>query len=338
MEFDSYMKELKEEINEAELEGYENLETKKLSKQLKSAISSNTQFVKFLVSFYDLKEKKILDYGFGNAAFPELFSKYSQTVSGCDISRNLISFAKKHTNNSIKYFEDNFFNSKLEENSYDFIFSRGLGPLMKIDYSKQNVDYLKKMLSALRDNGVAYFTIFGNLSGIPGDRFQDVQNYDLKTIFNFYNMAGFVSMINVFGYQAVVVTKSESTAQKYHKKMLDSVNKKIKNLKEKEEAEYLKCKLWLYVNHNDDKITKKGFEHVDKYMKKYLYPSLQPGICKISSSINSENIVYSDTLYFVSGNHDTYFEKLYLKDLHRVIKLRTILRSLKRKFYKKRFS
>ena len=328
---------LNEEINEAELEGYEKKETKELTEKFQSVISSNSKFVEFLVNFYVLKEKNILDYGCGNGAFPELFSKHSQKVSGCDISSNLLRFAKKNTKNSIKYFEDDFFNSKLEDNSYDFIFCRGLGPLMKIDYSKQNTVYLKKMLSALRDDGVIYFILMGNLSGIPGDRFNGFQNQNLKTIYNFYKMAGFVSMINVLGYQAVVIAKSESTAQRYHEKMLLSVNKKMKNLRE-EEGEYLKCKLWLYVNHKEDEITKKNFKNVDKYLKKYLYPSLQSGICKISSSINSDIIAYRDTLFYVSGNHDTYFEKLYLEDIHRIIKLRTILRTLKRKFYNKRFS
>ena len=331
------MNELHENLNKSEIEGYGKKETKELTEKFQSVISSNSQFVEFLVNFYVLKEKNILDYGCGNGAFPELFSKYSQKVSGCDISSNLLRFAKKNTKNSIKYFEDDFFNSKLENNSYDFIFCRDLGPLMKIDYSKQNTVYLKKMISALSDDGVAYFLLMGNLSGIPGDRFNGFQNYNLKTIYNFFKMAGFVSMINVFGYQAVVIAKSESTAQKYHEKMLHSVNEKMKNLRE-EEGEYLKHKLWLYVNHNEDEITKKNFKNVDKYLKKYLYPSLQSGICKIPSSINSDMITYGDTLFYVSANHDTFFEKLYLEDLHRVIKLRTILRSLKRKFYNKRFS
>jgi len=331
------MNELHENLNKSEIEGYGKKETKELTEKFQYVISSNSQFVEFLVNFYVLKEKNILDYGCGNGAFLELFSKHSQKVSGCDISSNLLRFAKKNTKNSIKYFEDDFFNSKLEDNSYDFIFCRVLGPLMKIDYSKQNTVYLKKMLSALRDDGVAYFILMGDLSGIPGDRFTGFQNQNLKTIYNFYKMAGFVSMINVLGYQAVVIAKSESTAQKYHEKMLHSVNEKMKNLRE-EEGEYLKHKLWLYVNHNEDEITKKNFKNVDKYLKKYLYPSLQSGICKIPSSINSDMITYGDTLFYVSANHDTFFEKLYLEDLHRVIKLRTILRSLKRKFYNKRFS
>jgi len=332
------MNELHENLNKFEIEGYGKKEIEKFyAEKFQSVITSNSQFVEFLVNFYDLKEKNILDYGCGNGVFPELFSKHSQKVSGCDISSNLLRFAKKNTNNSIKYFEDDFFNSKLEDNSYDFIFCRCLGPLMKIDYSKQNTVYLKKMLSALRDDGVAYFILMGDLSGIPGDRFTGFQNQNLKTIYNFYKMPGFVSMINVLGYQAVVIAKSESTAKKYHEKMLHSVNEKMKNLRE-EEGEYLKCKLWLFVNHNEDEISKKSFEHVDKYLKKYLYPSLQSGICKISPSINSDMIAYRDALYFVSGNHDTYFEKFYLEDLHRIIKLRTILRTLKRKFYNKRFS
>lgn len=183
-----------------------------------SVASYNEAFINFLVDFYNLKDKKILDYSCGLGMFTELFSNYSKDISGCDVSKQELTFAREKSNKNIHYFEDDFFNSNLRENCYDFIFYRGLGPLQKMDYTPENSSYLQKMISALRDNGVGYFIIYSNLNGKPWHRLTGVQNYRITTIYDYFQRAGYISMINVFGYQALVITKKEDLAIKYNEK------------------------------------------------------------------------------------------------------------------------
>lgn len=200
-----------QEIRDWEINAYSKITKEDAARGFDSILLYNAPFVDFLVAFYNLKNKRILDYGCGLGTFCELFSNYSTDVSGCDISEEELKFAREKTNSSITYFQDDFFNSTLAENSYDFIFCRGLGPLVKIDYNLENNSYLKKLTSALRNEGVGYFILLGNLTGKPENRLKGFQNYRLATIYDFFKGAGYVSMINVFGYQAVIIARERES-------------------------------------------------------------------------------------------------------------------------------
>ena len=302
-------------------------------KKFSSLSAYNKEFVEFLIDFYHLSDKNILDYGCGSGFIANLFSNYSQNVSACDFSIDLLNYAKKHCNNSINFFEDDFFKSELKNDSYDFIFCRGLGPLQKIDYSEENSRYVKKIISSLNNDGIAYFTLLSNLSGISGNRITGFQNYQLQTIYDFFSQAGFVSMINVFGRQAIIVTKSKEAGIKFNNKMYSAVNKMLENLQGFDGVGYVKCRLWLYVNSTEDQIPLKDFEYVENYLRKKIFNTLVKGLC--SQSYQNTDQTYTKPLYFVAGDTDKYYERLFTEQLFRNNIVKKAPKWIKRKFFSK---
>jgi SAM-dependent methyltransferase len=272
-----------------------------------------------LTCFYDLGGKRILDYGCGGGSFAELFGKHSPHVFGCDASDACLDFARENTSSSITYFKDDFFNSNLETDSYDFIFCRDLGPLQKIDYTEANVNLLKRIVDALNDGGVGYFILMGNLSGIPGDRLTGFQNHRIDVIHDFFRHAGYVSMINVFGYQAVVICRSQETAVRYWRKMDLTIRHTTSCLMpaESNRIEYLKCRMWSFLNERtDEDLKRKEFLSVDKFMMQAIAPRLIEGLC-CPSYIESSGTMRPATgpLFLVSGDQDRFFETYYEREL-----------------------
>jgi SAM-dependent methyltransferase len=280
----------------------------------------NKPFVDFLVSFYGLHHKRILDYGCGSGWAARLFSNYSKQVYGTNISAFNPAIPGRTEKQRPVFFQDDFFDSHLPHNSYDFLFCRGLGPLNKIEYSKANETYLKALLAALRSNGVAYFILNGNLTGVPdSNKLAGFRNHTLQTIHDFFSSSARISMINVFGYQSVVVTKDEKLAAFYNKKMFRLVSAIIENLGDMkwDYLEYLKCRLWLFVNRMED-LRRAEFAYVDKYIDRVLGPSLTKGVCaprlETSATESEEQILWP---YLLSADQDRFFEKVYAARLQR---------------------
>jgi len=337
------MKKSNEEIREWEIQHYDKqlnldklIQDENYTRMFNSFLYYNKPFVNFLVKFYGLQNKKILDYGCGTGTFSHLFSFFSSDVSGCDISKSQLDYAKMKYN-EVNYFNDDFFHSSLKKNSYDFIFCRGLGPLQKIDYNKENVTKLDSIISALKEDGVAYFILMSNLSGIPGNRVSQFQNHSLKTIYDFFSAAGYVSMINVFGYQAVIVTKKLDFAQQYQQKMNELVQGVNNYLANYDKLGFLKCKLWLYVNGNFTSMQRKEFKPVDDYIENVYSKRLVRGLSKINEpDKKTENIPYD--FFLVSGDHDLYYGYHYIQELSFYeMKAGQFLRKYGKKFlYKKK--
>jgi len=279
----------------------------------------NKPFVDFLGDFYDLAQKRILDYGCGAGSFCELFGKHSSRVFGCDISDACLDFARENTSNTTTYFKDDFFNSNLETDSYDFIFCRDLGPLQKMDYTETNVRLVKRIIDALNDGGVGYFILMGNLSGIPGDRLAGFQNHRINVIHDFFRHAGYVSMINVFGYQALVICRSQEAATRYWRKMDTTIRHTVNCLTpmESNRIEYLKCRTWSFLNQRiDEDLRREEFASVDKFIMQAIAPRLTRGLCYHSSVESSEaRQPIAGPLYLVSGDQDRFFEAYYDKEL-----------------------
>jgi len=326
---------INKKINDWEKQGYaKSPYSDHFNEKLFSSISSyNKEFVDFLVDFYQLNNKKILDYGCGFGMFANLFSNYSQNVSACDLSTTLLKSAKKMCNNNITFFEEDFFNSGLEENTFDFIFCRGLGPLQKMDYSKENSKYGKKIISALNNDGVAYFTLLGNLTGIPGNRLTGFQNHRLETIYKFFSQTGHVSMINVFGKQSVIVTKSKESSIKYNKKMFSAIKNMMENLREFDNVGYIKGRLWLYVNGNNEQIPSKSFEQVEDFLGKKIFKRLVNGLCNKSQNTDLSSIV--KPIFFVAGDTDKFYERDYIEKMFLHTLPKKIPKWVKRKFLTK---
>jgi len=335
------MNKTNEEIRDWEIRTHEEigdidkwLSDKNIMRLFNSMLFYNKQFIDFLVKFYSLENKKILDYGCGSGAFANLFQVHSQEVYGCDISKNFLEYAKIK-NKEVKFFEDDFFHSSLKENTYDFIFCRNLGPLQKIDYNKENVDSIKSIISSLSENGVGYFTFTGDLSGNPGNRVSGFQNHSLKSIYDFFSGAGHISMVNVFGYQALIITKSIDLAQKYRDAMNNLIHGVIYNLGPFDYVNYLKGKLWLYVNGNFNSVKRDEFKFVDEYIQRVYSKKLVKSLCKSSDQkISFEKI--PSNFFLISGDHDKYFSYHFSQELsfHKM-KVYQIFKNYGKKFLKK---
>ena len=60
--------------------------------------------------------------------------------------------------------------------------------MMKIDYSTENSKYVRRVVSSLKDDGIAYFILMGNLSGVSDkDSLAGFQNYRIGIIYDFLN-------------------------------------------------------------------------------------------------------------------------------------------------------
>jgi len=130
----------------------------------------------------------------------------------------------------------------------------------------------------------------------------------------FFNKAGYVSMINIFGYQSVVLNKSKDVANLHNQKMHLLVNNVLNFLKEYDEIEYLKCKLWLYVNQNNEIIDKENYKNVDAYFNKNYAPLLIKGLCS-STDDGFKPQILNESLYLVSGDSDRFYEQIFMKEL-----------------------
>ena len=99
------MSNIKDKIREWEISAhrYSKFDRNERSQYFDSFLSYNKPFVDFLVNFYDIKNKYILDYGCGTGYFAQLFRNHSKSVAGCDISSNMLSFAREKTTNDINY-------------------------------------------------------------------------------------------------------------------------------------------------------------------------------------------------------------------------------------------
>lgn len=84
-------------LNDSEIVAHEAQTDEFRERKFSEIVYYNHGFVQFLVEFYELKGKHVLDYGCGIGAFSHLFSQYGYRVSGCDIARVALNFAKKNT-------------------------------------------------------------------------------------------------------------------------------------------------------------------------------------------------------------------------------------------------
>ena len=319
-------------LRENEILAFKNEDIKGAKQYYSDLHEKNKKFVDFLSNFYNLENKKILDYGCGTGFITDLFSKKSNFVLGCDISKGQLEKAREFTSSQSHYFQDDFFDSKLEKSKYDFIFCRDLSVLVKMELDNDAVSYVNSIIDSLNDDGVAYFVFMGNLSGIKDSDKLSFRNPTMKQLVTFFNKVGFVSMINFCGYQAIVLTRNKNLAEHYNKKMERSVIKLLNNLTVKEIGKYVACQLWLLANSTRRNVKK--FKKVDEFIDEELrYHKLEIGVCKKSQE-NIDCSDYNGDVFFIDGDHDAYFIQSYEDEFFRFISIRRKLGRLKRRFFK----
>jgi len=97
----------------------------------------------------NLSQGKFLDLGTGPGTQATQLAKRGFDVTGTDLSENAIEIAKK-LSNMVDFVTDDFLNSKLPENEFDFIFDRGCFHVFDISQRRNYVEQVKRIL---KDNG-----------------------------------------------------------------------------------------------------------------------------------------------------------------------------------------
>ena len=132
-DWDTYYK----ENNVEEMPWYES----NLDADLKNEINSR-----------NLSRGKFLDLGTGPGTQSLQLSNLGFDVTGSDLSENAIKKAK-NLSTKVNFVTDDFLNSKLPENEFDFIFDRGCFHIFDIEQRSNYVNQIKRILG---NNGILF--------------------------------------------------------------------------------------------------------------------------------------------------------------------------------------
>jgi len=300
---------------------------------LDAVINQNHSFVRFLVDFYGLRDKRILDYAGAEGTFAKLFSAYSNDVHGCDLDEHAIERGKTLYGDSVHLFTDDFLDSKLEEDRYDFIFCRSLVPLIKMRFDNTTRPYLQHLVNSLTEAGAAYFIINGNATGRPDADIDTLatgfRHHTIEELHRFYSSVGEVAMINFLGYQVIVVTKSAQTANEIQNRMSTRIMHSLRGIRGHQSVDYYKYKVWLYINRGIDftvdQLSSLCLEAdaknvwqredllrpVDLYASQVSYSGdyekIKKGVCSRAESVTTlpNNPKFDSEVYLVSGDQES---------------------------------
>jgi len=100
----------------------------------------------------NLNKGRFLDLGTGPGTQAIQLAKRGFDVTATDLSENAIGKAKK-LSNTVNFVTDDFLNSKLPDNEFDFIFDRGCFHVFDIS---QRQNYIKQIKRILNDNGILF--------------------------------------------------------------------------------------------------------------------------------------------------------------------------------------
>lgn len=104
----------------------------------------------------NISNASILDLGTGPGTQAIQLSKLGFDVTATDISENAILKASK-LSNKVKFIVDDILDSKLEKNSFDYVFDRGCFHTLS---PKDRKIYIKNMKRILKDDGILFLKCF----------------------------------------------------------------------------------------------------------------------------------------------------------------------------------
>jgi SAM-dependent methyltransferase len=108
------------------------------------------------LSTMDITKGRFLDLGTGPATQGIELSKLGFQVTATDISENAITRAKRMSK-GIEFIVDDILDSKLKENSFDYIFDRGCFHVLEPSSRERYVDQVSRLLS---DEGLLFLKTF----------------------------------------------------------------------------------------------------------------------------------------------------------------------------------
>jgi len=100
----------------------------------------------------NLSKGRFLDLGTGPGTQASQLAKRGFDVTGADLSESAIEKAKK-LSNEVNFVADDFLNSKLPDNGFDFIFDRGCFHLFD---NSRRPNYLEQIKRILDKNGILF--------------------------------------------------------------------------------------------------------------------------------------------------------------------------------------
>ena len=100
----------------------------------------------------NLSKGKFLDLGTGPGTQAIQLSNLGFDVTGTDLSENAIKKAK-NLSSKVNFVTDDFLNSKLSQNEFDFVFDRGCFHLFDVEQRKNYVNQIKRILV---NNGILF--------------------------------------------------------------------------------------------------------------------------------------------------------------------------------------
>jgi SAM-dependent methyltransferase len=106
----------------------------------------------------NLTKGRFLDLGTGPATQAIELSKLGFQVTATDISKNAITRAKRMMTKGIEFIVDNILDSKLREDSFDYIFDRGCFHVLKPSSRQRYVNQVSRLLR--RDGGLLFLKTF----------------------------------------------------------------------------------------------------------------------------------------------------------------------------------
>ena len=136
---------------------------------------------------YEIKSRslsrgKFLDLGTGPGTKAMQLSNLGFDVTGSDISENAITKAKTLSKN-VNFVTDDFLNSKLPKNEFDFILDRGCFHVFDIE---QRPNYVTQIKHILEKNGILFLKCMSIEEKIlPGDKGPNrLSKSELKQVFS----------------------------------------------------------------------------------------------------------------------------------------------------------
>jgi SAM-dependent methyltransferase len=130
----------------------------------------------------NLSRGKFLDLGTGPGTQALQLSNLGFDVTGSDLSENAIQKAK-NLSTKVNFVTDDFLNSKLPENEFDFIFDRGCFHIFDIEQRSNYVNQIKRILG---NNGILFLKCMSiEEKDLPEDKGpHKLSKLELKDIFS----------------------------------------------------------------------------------------------------------------------------------------------------------
>lgn len=201
--------------------------------------SQKDSTIDFLNEFMDLKDKTVLDIGFGAGRYLKLLSNEGAKVSGIELSDEMVSYAKTHCEESgIDTREMELYNMPWEEVDLDKLNWRNKFDLVFVSKNPALNSYesIKKMISASK-KGVFFSTHMIMEEDVLRELYREIHGDEYKTkkdslwyIFNILYLDGYYPNVKIEDKSSKMELSTEDVYYRYaHRLFPDGASKEDEN-------------------------------------------------------------------------------------------------------------